>query len=67
MAEIAALIACGMGRGKASAEGFQRDALYIIFLRCFIHYKRNIGRNGRLVQKVRNFFRKTNSGRRKTR
>ena len=67
MAETAALIACGIGKGKATAEGFQRNALYIIFLRCFIHYKRNIWRNASLVQKVSSFFRKTNSGRRKTR
>ena len=66
MAETAALIACGIGRGKANAEGFQRNAVYIIFLRCFIHYKRNIWRNASLVQKVSCFFRKANSGRRKT-
>ena len=29
-------------RGKAIIDGFQRNAHYAIFLRCFIHYKRNI-------------------------
>ena len=67
MAEAAALIACGIGRGKTTAEGFQGNALYVIFLRCFIHYKRSIWRNGSLVQKVSSFFWKTTSGRRKTR
>ena len=38
MSETAALIAGGIGRGKATAEDFQRNALYIIFLRCFIQF-----------------------------
>ena len=42
MPEIAALIACGTDGEKAIIDGFQRNAPYAIFLRCFIHYKRNI-------------------------
>ena len=42
MPEIAALIACGTDGEKAILDGFQRNAPYAIFLRCFIHYKRNI-------------------------
>ena len=42
MPEIAALIAYGTDGEKATINGFQRNALYAIFLRCFIHYKRNI-------------------------
>ena len=62
MAETAALIACGTGRGKATAEGFQGNALYVIFLRCFIHYKRSIWRNGSLVQKAAFFGRQLQEG-----
>ena len=42
MPEIVALIACGTDGEKAIIDGFQRNAPYAIFLRCFIHYKRNI-------------------------
>ena len=42
MPEIAARIACGTDVEKAIIDGFQRNAPYAIFLRCFIHYKRNI-------------------------
>ena len=42
MLEIAELIACGTDGEKAIIDGFQRNAPYAIFLRCFIHYKRNI-------------------------
>ena len=58
MTETAALIACETDRGKAIAESFKRNAPYFIFLRCFIHYKGNIWRNGSLVQKISSFFRK---------
>ena len=42
MPEIAALIACATDEEKAIIDGFQRYAPCAIFLRCFIHYKRNI-------------------------
>ena len=42
MPETAALIACDTDGEKAIIDGFQRSAPYAIFLRCFIHYKRNI-------------------------
>ena len=42
MPEIPALIACGTDGEKAILDGFQRNAPYAKFLRCFIHYKRNI-------------------------
>ena len=42
MSEIVALIACGTDGEKAIINDFQRNAPYAIFLRCFIHYKRNI-------------------------
>ena len=42
MPEIVVLIACGTDGEKAVIDGFQRNAPYTIFLRCFIHYKRNI-------------------------
>ena len=42
MPEIAALIACVTDGEKAIIDGFQRNAPYAIFLRCLIHYKRNI-------------------------
>ena len=42
MPEIAAIIACGTDAEKAIIDDFQRNASYAIFLRCFIHYKRNI-------------------------
>ena len=42
MPEIAALIACGTDGEKAIIDVFQRNASYAIFLRCFIHCKRNI-------------------------
>ena len=41
MPETAALIACGTDGEKAIIDGFQRNAPYAIFLRCFIHYNRN--------------------------
>ena len=63
MTATAALIACGIDGRKAMTEGFQRNALYVIFLWCFIHYKGNIWRNVRLVQKVSSFFgREINQG-----
>ena len=42
MPEIVALIACGTDGEKAIIDGFQRNAPYAIFLRCYIHYKINI-------------------------
>ena len=42
MLEIVALTACGTDGEKSIIDGFQRNAPYAIFLRCFIHYKRNI-------------------------
>ena len=33
---------CGTDSEKAVVDGFQRNAPYAIFLRCFIHYKGNI-------------------------
>ena len=42
MPETAALIVCGTDGEKAIIDSFQRNAPYAIFLRCFIHYKRNI-------------------------
>ena len=42
MLEIAALTVCGTDGEKAISDGFQRNAPYAIFLRCFIHYKTNI-------------------------
>ena len=41
MPETAARIACGTDGEKAIIDGFQRNASYAIFLRCFIHYNRN--------------------------
>ena len=42
MLETAALTACDTDGEKAIIDGFQRNAPYTIFLRCFIHYKRII-------------------------
>ena len=42
MPEIVALIACGTDGEKAIIDDFQRNAPDAIFLRCSIHYKRNI-------------------------
>ena len=40
--EISALLACGTDGEKAVVDGFKRNVPYAIFLRCFIHYKKNI-------------------------
>ena len=42
MLEIVALTASGTDGEKSIIDGFQRNSSYAIFLRCFIHYKRNI-------------------------
>ena len=40
--EISALLACGTDGEKAVVDGFKRNPPYATFLRCFIHYKKNI-------------------------
>ena len=40
--KIAALIVCDTEEKKTIVDDFQRNAPYTIFLKCFIHYKRNI-------------------------
>ena len=42
MLETAALTTCDTDGEKAIIDGFQRNAPYALFLRCFIHYKRII-------------------------
>ena len=63
MTETTALIACRIDGRKAIAEGFQRNAPYVIFLWCFIHYKGNIWRNVRLVLKEDFLGRQIHQGR----
>ena len=36
------MLACGTDGEKAVVDGFKRNVPYAIFLRCFIHYKKNI-------------------------
>ena len=70
MPEIVALTACGTDGEKAIIDDFQRNAPYAIFLRCSIHYKRNIEehlKKGGLVQKVSSYFWKRYSANRKLR
>ena len=40
--EISAFLACGTAGEKAIVDGFKRNVPYAIFLRCFIHYKKNV-------------------------
>ena len=40
--EISALLACRTDGERAVVDGFKRNVPYAIFLRCFIHYKKNI-------------------------
>ena len=39
---ISALLACETNREKAIVDGFKTNVPYAIFLRCFMHYKKNI-------------------------
>ena len=43
--EISALLACGTDEEKAIVDGFKRNVPSTTFLRCFIHYKKNIERH----------------------
>ena len=42
MPKIAALIACSTDGERATVDGFQKDATFAIFFKCFIHFKRTI-------------------------
>ena len=51
--EIRALLAYGTDGEKAVVDGFNRNAPYATFLRCFIHYKKNTFRKSWIPQRFK--------------